>query len=202
MGSPQISGRMVTAKIRYEEGSYTGEVNDSKVPNGEGTFEYRGDDEDGRLMYDGGWKDKAAHGYGVMKWQNGDRYEGDWVAGLRGGKYEGEYKNDLKHGRGKYTWSNGDWYEGDWSEGQRHGQGSYTWKEKNENAEEIEENTYTGTWEMGKKHGDGKFTYHGGDVFTGPYVDGNRHGNGELVKTDGEVRAEVYKEGKLINFTV
>merc|ERR1719481_1201379 len=163
---PQISGRMVTAKIRYEEGSYTGEVNDSKVPNGEGTFEYRGDDEDGRLMYDGGWKDKAAHGYGVMKWQNGDRYEGDW------------------------------------SEGQRHGQGSYTWKEKNENTEEIEENTYTGTWEMGKKHGDGKFTYHGGDVFTGPYVDGNRHGNGELVKTDGEVRAEVYKEGKLINFTV
>ena len=24
-------------------------------------------------MYDGGWKDKAAEGYGVMKWQNGDR---------------------------------------------------------------------------------------------------------------------------------
>ena len=24
-------------------------------------------------MYDGGWKDKAADGYGVMKWQNGDR---------------------------------------------------------------------------------------------------------------------------------
>ena len=26
-------------------------------------------------MYDGGWKDKAADGYGVMKWQNGDRLE-------------------------------------------------------------------------------------------------------------------------------
>merc|ERR1712243_56118 len=100
MGSPQISGRMVTAKIRYEEGSYTGEVNDSKVPNGEGTFEYRGDDEDGRLMYDGGWKDKAAHGYGVMKWQNGDRYEGDWVGGLREGK--GKYvARAATHGRRK-----------------------------------------------------------------------------------------------------
>merc|ERR1712243_405051 len=60
MGSPQISGRMVTAKIRYEEGSYTGEVNDSKIPNGEGTFEYRGDDEDGRLMYDGAGKERGS----------------------------------------------------------------------------------------------------------------------------------------------
>ena len=40
----------------------------------QGTFEYRGDDEDARLVYDGEWKDKAAQGYGVMKWQNGDRY--------------------------------------------------------------------------------------------------------------------------------
>merc|ERR1712072_81719 len=114
---------MVAARMRYEEGSYEGDVNEAKNPEGQGTFEYRGDDEAARLMYDGGWKDKAAEGYGVMKWQNGDRYEGDWVGGLRegkgkyvakraGGKYEGEYKNDLKHGKGKYTWSNGDWYEG------------------------------------------------------------------------------------------
>ena len=100
---------------RYEEGSYEGEVNEAKNPEGQvgelaassiflkfnvyalsrvsayflpenfhfcilssflpyqGTFEYRGDDEAARLMYDGGWKDKAAEGYGVMKWQNGDR---------------------------------------------------------------------------------------------------------------------------------
>ena len=43
------------------------------VSRGQGTFEYRGDDEDARLVYDGEWKDKAAQGYGVMKWQNGDR---------------------------------------------------------------------------------------------------------------------------------
>ena len=65
---------MVQARIRYEEGSYTGEVNGSKVPEGAGVFEYRGDDDDGRLCYDGDWKNKAAHGYGVMKWQNGDRW--------------------------------------------------------------------------------------------------------------------------------
>merc|ERR1712001_766805 len=101
---------MVAARMRYEEGSYEGEVNEAKNPEGQGTFEYRGDDEAARLMYDGGWKDKAAEGYGVMKWQNGDRYEGDWVAGLRegkgkymikstGGKSEGEYVADLKEVR-------------------------------------------------------------------------------------------------------
>merc|ERR1712061_847043 len=124
-----------------------GEVNEAKNPEGQGTFEYRGDDEAARLMYDGGWKDKAAEGYGVMKWQNGDRYEGDWVGGLRegkgkylskstGGKYEGEYVADLKEGSGKYTFSNGDSYEGSWKGGLRHGLGTYTWKEKNENTEE------------------------------------------------------------------
>merc|ERR1711981_1179627 len=77
---------MVQAKIRYEEGSYEGEVNKAKVPEGAGVFSYRGDDDHGRMSYDGDWKNKAAHGYGVMKWQNGDRYEGDWVEGLRQGK--------------------------------------------------------------------------------------------------------------------
>jgi len=160
---------MVAARIRYEEGSYEGEVNEAKNPEGQGTFEYRGDDEAARLMYDGGWKDKAADGYGVMKWQNGDRYEGDWVAGLRegkgkylskptGGKYEGEYVADLKEGSGKYTFANGDTYDGQWKAGLRHGQGTYTWKEKNEK--------YSGAWEDGVKQGQGKFTYHNGDVFT------------------------------------
>merc|ERR1712037_359438 len=110
---------MVAARMRYEEGSYEGEVNEAKNPEGQGTFEYRGDDEAARLMYDGGWKDKAAEGYGLMKWQNGDRYEGDWVAGLREGK--GKYLSkstggrlttnatfailikDLKDGADKYT---------------------------------------------------------------------------------------------------
>ena len=50
-----------------------GEVNASKVPEGTGVFSYRGDDEHGRMCYDGDWSNKAAHGYGVMKWQNGDR---------------------------------------------------------------------------------------------------------------------------------
>ena len=66
---------MVQGKLRFEEGSYEGEVGSGKLPEGAGVFNYRGDDEDGRLCYDGEWKNKAAEGYGVMKWQNGDRWD-------------------------------------------------------------------------------------------------------------------------------
>jgi len=205
---------MVQAKLRFEEGSYEGEVNDNKIPEGPGVFDYRGDDEHGRMCYDGDWKNKAAHGYGTMKWQNGDKYEGDWINGLRqgngkylckssGGKYEGEYNNDKKEGSGKYCWSNGDWYQGQWKAGVRHGNGLYVWKDKNENTGDIEEiGRYEGEWKEGIKEGNGKFTYANGDIFTGPYVGGNRHGAGSLVKSDGEERTENYKEGKLVNFTV
>ena len=45
-------------------------------------------------MYDGGWKDKAADGYGVMKWQNGDRLEIEAIpkehgAGKMGNDWDG-----------------------------------------------------------------------------------------------------------------
>lgn len=198
-----------TAKIRYEEGGYEGEINDQKNPEGQGTFEYRGDDDDGRLLYDGAWVNKKAEGFGVMRWQNGDRYEGEWKDGMRhgqgsysckstGGKYEGLYEKDQKSGKGKYTYSNGDWYEGDWLEGLREGDGVYTWMESKEKKEER----YEGNWEKGVKCGTGSFTYENGDVFTGPYKENNRQGKGQLVKTDGEIRDETYREGKLINFNV
>ena len=33
--------KMGVLKIRFEEGSYEGEVGDTKIPNGEGIFEFR-----------------------------------------------------------------------------------------------------------------------------------------------------------------
>merc|ERR1711915_733733 len=134
-------------------------VNSSKVPEGAGVFEYRGDDEDGRLMYDGEWKNKAAHGYGVMRWQNGDRYEGDWSDGLRqgkgkytskstGGKYDGQYKNEkyegkweagLKEGEGKFTYASGDVFTGPYVAGNRHGMGELVKADGEVRSENYEE---------------------------------------------------------------
>ena len=91
-----------------------GEVNASKVPEGAGVFSYRGDDEHGRMCYDGDWANKAAHGYGVMKWQNGDR----WPATRN-------HKFLLKHLFIIIT----NRYEGDWVDGRRQGKGLYVCKQ-------------------------------------------------------------------------
>ena len=57
-------------------------------------------------IYEGNFKDDAMHGYGKMTWAvDGYVYEGNW-----------EY--DAKHGYGKMTWSNGDVYEGNWYKGE------------------------------------------------------------------------------------
>lgn len=52
------------------------------------------------------------HGYGVYKWKDGRRYEG-------------EYYMDKKHGQGKYQWADGRVYIGPWVNGKQQGQGEY-----------------------------------------------------------------------------
>jgi hypothetical protein len=69
------------------------------------------------------------HGFGTMKYSNGEIYEGDWFDGVRSGVgkmtwtngdvYEGEFLDSKKNGKGKYTWPSGDFYEGDWIDNNR-----------------------------------------------------------------------------------
>ena len=51
------------------------------------------------------------HGYGVMRFENGYVYEGNWKEGKR-------------NGIGKATFTDGMIYEGDYLDGQRHGIGT------------------------------------------------------------------------------
>ena len=51
-------------------------------------------------------------GRGILKLDNGDVYDGDWVEGR-------------KQGFGSYYYNNGDVYEGDWWSNLRHGRGAY-----------------------------------------------------------------------------
>ena len=70
------------------------------------------------------------HGYGVYSWQDGRRYEG-------------EYVNDKKHGKGKYVWANGKVYDGMWEDGKQHGVGEFYNPGTNE--------TKRGRWGHGKR---------------------------------------------------
>jgi len=189
--------------MRFPEGRYEGEVDDKKIPNGQGCLEFPGNDEMERQSYEGDFVDKKAHGKGVMRWRQGDKYDGDWENGLRhgvgnyiskesGAKYDGQYENDLKHGQGKYTYGNGDVYKGEWKAGKRHGTGIYTYKETG--------GQYSGEWVDGVKQGKGSYLYASGDVFEGNYENNQRHGPGTLKKTDGEVREENWKEDKLVSY--
>jgi hypothetical protein len=44
------------------------------------------------------------HGYGRYTWEDGR-------------KYDGQYLNDKKHGKGVYIWSDGRKYDGEWANG-------------------------------------------------------------------------------------
>jgi len=44
------------------------------------------------------------HGYGILKWKDGKKYEGDFI-------------NDKREGTGTFTWSDGRVYIGEWKNG-------------------------------------------------------------------------------------
>ena len=75
-----------TKVLKFKEGRYEGEVNAAGDPEGQGN---PGNDEFLRQFSEGDFVNKKAHGKGMMRWNQGDKYEGEWKEGLRHGK--GEY---------------------------------------------------------------------------------------------------------------
>ena len=53
------------------------------------------------------------HGQGLLRYENGDQYEGTFFDGQR-------------HGKGRMVWKEGHWYEGDWLRDRRHGEGKFS----------------------------------------------------------------------------
>ena len=123
---------------------------------------YRKDYDNG--YYEGDFNEKGErHGIGTFYYDNGNKYEGQWVNGYRtgqgtftwanGDKYEGQFVNGYLHGNGTIFWANGDKYEGQWVDDSRTGQGTYFWAN--------------------------------GDKYEGDFVQGNRTGNGIMTWKDG-----------------
>ena len=69
------------------------------------------------------------HGYGVFTWEDGRKYEGNYV-------------DDKKEGNGRFTWPDGRVYEGLWKDGRKHGLGTYTY---------ADGRTRKGEWIDGKR---------------------------------------------------
>ncbi len=150
---------------KNNEKQYTpGKIEKQATSNGiyEGTFNIYGE-------YDG---------YGIYKFNNGE-------------KYEGEYKNGIKNGKGKYTFSNGDIYEGEYKNGLRDGEGDYIYKNGDK---------FTGLWKKGTANGYGEMYYINGDYFKGNWKNDKKNGKGTFYKKKSNRSFEgIWENNKKIN---
>jgi len=69
------------------------------------------------ITFNGQMKDGVRHGKGVQVWEDGSRFEGEWV-------------NDRAcTSKGKLIHGNGDIYEGEWKDDKANGMGVYCHKD-------------------------------------------------------------------------
>jgi hypothetical protein len=125
--------------------------------------------------------------YGTMTYEDGRRYEGNWINGRYHGKgytcfasgdfYTGDYKSDHMHGQGTYCWKDGRAYAGEFCEDERQGHGVYSWPAGS---------SFTGSFVGGQMHGSGIYQSVSGNRYEGEFRCGQWHGCGCLVSVDGQ----------------
>jgi hypothetical protein len=122
----------------------------------------------------------------VIKFPNGDKYNGDWEDDMKngqgtfyyaqGGSYKGEWVNNMRNGYGVNTWPNGDQYKGNWEDNKRQGKGTFTYADGGK---------YIGDWEDDMRNGEGVNTWANGNEYDGSWLNNQQHGQGTFTYTDG-----------------
>lgn len=142
--------------------------------------------------------DYRRSGKGSITWQNGDSYEGDFLADKLSGYgvytfksgdvYEGEFLDGKKHGRGKYTSFDGSYYDGEFENDLRHGKGKLVTGDGG---------VYEGEFASGVKSGKGVYSYPNGDSYEGGFAGDLRHGAGKYVWANGETYTGEFANGNM-----
>ena len=157
-------------------------------------------------VYSGMLKNGEIDGRGMVQYENGDVYYGEWKNGYRtngkmrfinGYVYSGEFENEEMHGKGKYTQPGGDILDGIWENGLKV-RGKLTYSE--ERPTRIRDKYklfvigYEGEMTFCEKYrkvtfnGMGKVTLSNGNTFEGLFIDGmiDKTGKGEyiIIKTN------------------
>lgn len=124
------------------------------------------------------------HSVGV--YPSGNRYEGDFVAGMphglgvlaftTGDHYAGNFERSYRQGKGRMKFSNGDHYFGHFHQNQMQGYGIMDY---------ADGGRYEGEWMANVPHGLGKLTVYNGDFYEGAFASGMFHGNGRMRYQDG-----------------
>lgn len=139
------------------------------------------------------------HGKGIMRWANGDVYEGEFYRGSRqgtgtlnfadGSEYVGDWWNNYMHGQGTRRFVNGDVYVGDYRYNRREGSGRFYFSNGD---------LYFGNWKEDKMEGFGRYYYSSGQRFEGYFKAGRRNGKGKLQRTDGSLDLYRYEDDKRV----
>ncbi len=158
---------------------------------------------------------------GILYYNNGDYYEGEFQNGKKEGfgiiiykngtRYEGIFKNNKHNGYGKLIQLDGEVFIGDWKDGKINGKGvryhsngdryigSYINNIRNGEGHYIFSNgdSYEGNWSNGKANGKGKFTFKNGNIYEGDFKDNIICGKGKFTMSNGDVYSGVFKNGMI-----
>lgn len=156
----------------YPEGKYTGTLR-NHTRNGFGILEFNNGD-----RYEGEWKTNEMHGSGIYYFKNGDKCVGTWKNGKRQEDYVELY------------FSSGETYKGSLLNGKYNGQGTMQYNSTSSTV------SYTGQWKNGKRNGYGTLRMRDGGQYEGEFKDGLFDGEGTYYFKSGERYVGGFKEGK------
>ncbi len=130
------------------------------------------------------------NGYGIYKFESGERYEG-------------HHKNGKRNGYGIYTWPSGIAYGGEWVDNKRNGEAVVYLANGNYGTctyQDDEQVGGYGDWTYGNgdtydgsltanysRNGYGTYTFADGRYYTGSHLDGKFSGLGKMVWTNGDM---------------
>ncbi len=159
--------------------------------NGKGTFEMGGG-----MKYVGDFVEGKQEGLGILFFDNGDHYVGEWQAGVRQGRgkfhfssgttYFGQFENNKFHGQGEMTYARGDVFNGEFIDGVPQGEGVFTF---------VDGSEYVGHLRRGKFDGYGVMVYEDRSVYDGHWESGKWHGTGVYTNEHGESWTGQWKQG-------
>lgn len=150
-------------------------------------------------VFEGDFRGDAITGSGCKVYANGDKYDGEFVLGVRHGQgtyqcaavnggscYEGGWAADRRTGQGTCVYpEEGYRYAGEWLNDARHGQGTLTALD--------ERGAYEGPWTADSKHGEGAVHFTAcGARYDGKWKKGVRCGQASAFSIEDQQAAEQY----------
>ena len=120
--------------------------------------------------------DGKKNGHGILTFNSGDRYSGQWM-------------DDRMSGEGTYEFSDGDKYVGQWQNNRMHGRGTYYYPNGDR---------YTGQFANDVKDGPGTYHFKNGDRWEGSYLRGRKHGKAVYIWKNGQRKEEMWNQGQKV----